>query len=221
MRRLLRPLVLVTLLAGAAACGRKTPAAAEAPAPALRPLEALAGQPVVVVPAQRLRTGDSLGWAAKAGAPRAYLAQLDDELAFAVRERGTASAWAFGPDVARAARRSPTVAGDPYALAVDPLLGEKPREDLGAGLVSQLRSIVAISGARYAVVPAELRFVRRADGQGEAVLRVVLVDTRGSRRVWAVDVRSDPAPGFTRGLLASLAGHFADLIAAPAGADGA
>lgn len=222
MRLTLRTLALPALLVvGAGACAGRKPAG-EAAAPVVRrPLAPFGGAQLLVVPAQRLRADDPLGWGAQAGAARPFLALLDDELARAVRDRGTGSAWTFAPDVVRAARRNPTLAADPHALAVEPLLDPRAEPDLPAALAGPLRGLVALGEARYVVVPAELRFVKRADGQGEAVLRVALVDARLSRRVWAGEVRSDPGTTFTRGLLASLAGHFADLIAAPAGADGA
>ena len=206
---------------GGARAGAAAASAADV-APPARPLASMSAQPVVVVPTQRVHADDATGWLAAAGPRAALLAALDDELAFAVRERGTASAWAWGPDVVRTLRRSPTIAADAHALPVDALLGSRGTPpELPDALVQPLRGIAAVGGQRYVVVPAELRFVRRDDGQGEAVLRVALVDTRGARRVWSGDVRSAPASTFGRGLLASLAEHFADLIAAPQGADGA
>jgi hypothetical protein len=69
-------------------------------------------------------------------------------------------------------------------------------------------------------VPAELRYVRRPDGRGEAVLRLVLIDSRLSRPLWTGELRSVPADTHSPVVLASLAGHFADLIAPPDGAPG-
>ena len=212
MRLLVKSLAVVVLLAGTACARTAPPDAAAAPAP--RPLAGMAAQPVVVVPVQRLGAGDRLGWSAPAGPAPALLRALDDELAFALRERGTAPAWTLPPDVVRTARRSPTLGVDPYAVPVDALVGRVPPE-LPMALLQPLRAIAALGGQRYVLVPAELRFLPRADGSGEAVLRVSLVDTRGGRQVWAGDVRSDPAITFHRGLLTSLAEHFADLIAAP------
>lgn len=228
MRLPVSPLVVALLLAGTS-CARASqggagaadtagasPASAGsgASAPVARPLATMAAQPVVVVPVQRLRADDATGWLAAAGPAPALLRALDDEITFAVRERGTASAWALPPDVVRTARRSPTLGIDPYVMPVDALLGRVPAE-LPPALIQPLRGIAALGGQRYVLVPAELRFARRADGQGVAVLHVALVDTRGARQVWAGDVHGDPASTFGRGLLTSLAEHFADLIAAP------
>jgi hypothetical protein len=47
------------------------------------------------------------------------------------------------------------------------------------------------------------------------VLHLVLVDTRRAQVAWEGDVASDPVQRFSPALLASIAGHFANLISAP------
>jgi hypothetical protein len=231
----LRPLLVVALagaFAGAAlgACASggapATTESSEAPAPrqALAPLAVFRTQRLVIVPVQRLRAGDELGWgaamAAAIGDGRAQLAALDTVLAAAARDRGAAG-WTFAPDVERQAKRNPTVAPDPHALAIDELLGKRQPEQLTGPLGSQLRALVALGGQRYVLVPAELRYARRTDGRGEAVLKIVLVDSRVSRPLWSGEVRSDPADTPSRALLDGVATHLADLISPPAAAPGA
>jgi hypothetical protein len=67
------------------------------------------------------------------------------------------------------------------------------------------------------LLPIELRFEPDTTaGLGVAVLRLALVDGRLGEIRWIGNVRSDPSPTFSRAtLLASIAVHLADLIAAP------
>lgn len=191
-----------------------------AAAPAVeRPLSELASQRVVVVPVQRLRAGDSLGFAAAAGDPAAYLRALDDEITFALRERGLAGRWIMPGDAVRMARRNPTFGIDAHVLAAEEMRagvrrGDPP--DIPAALAQQLRTLVALGGegTRLALVPGELRFAG-APGAARAVLHVVLVDTRRAQVAWEGDVFSDAAERFSPALLASVAGNLANLISAP------
>lgn len=184
------------------------------------PLATLRAEPLVVTPVQRLRSGDALGWAAAGGAQRAQLASLDSAIAIAATARGV-TGWAFASEVERAARRNPTMAPDPHALSVDELMVSKQPAQLTGPLGSQLRALVALDGQRYVLVPAELRYAKRTDGRGEAVLRVVLVDARLSKPMWSGEVRSAPADTYSRALLTGVADHLADLISPPDPAPGA
>ena len=194
-------------------------AAPDAAATADRPLADLAAQRVVVVPTQLLRAGDSLGFAATAGDPAAYLRALDDEISFALRERGLAGRWIMPGDAARMARRNPTFGIDAHALAAEEMrAGVRRRDppDIPVPLATQLRALVALGGegTRHALVPGELRFAG-TPGAARAVLHVVLVDTRRAQVAWEGDVWSDPVERFSPALLASVAGNLANLISAP------
>ncbi|MBC7791165.1 MAG: hypothetical protein H7Z74_14565 [Anaerolineae bacterium] len=206
-------LAAVYALAGCGGASRNQ----QSSAPPARPLAALAGQRVVVLPVHYLRGGDSLGWGARTGATREYLGGLDDEIAFALKERGFQKAWAFPEDVTRTARRNSAYVSDPNSLAAEGLRGllrtEKDRRVLDP-LATQIRSLVGLLDARFALFPVEVRFEKTPNGSGVAVLRVVLIDARASEVTWQADVMSDPSPTFSRALLASLASHLADLIAA-------
>ena len=208
--------VLVTLVV-AAACSRGTdPNAQVAPLPN-RPLAGLAGQQVIVIPTHYLRPGDSLGWAEAVERPRQLLTDVDDEIAFALGERGFRTKWVFPEQLVRSAQRNAAHSPDPRALAAEglrPLARRRPDGQLGEPLASQLRSLVALHGARYALFPVELRF-EKIGGAGRAVLHVLLLDARLSRATWGGDVRGDTASIFGRGSIASVANNLADLIAAP------
>jgi hypothetical protein len=215
MRRLIPALLLPLALA---ACRSAKPDASPSSPPVdLRPLNAFAGQRVAVLPAQRLRPADTLTWGARVPAGRAYLAAFDSVLAAQPGERGLATVWAQAADVERAARRNATYAADPRSLAVNALLPRKskPLEDLPEPLASQLRTLVALTDARYALVPVELRFERGTTGQGRAVLHAALLDARAASVTWAGDVAGDSSLTLSPALAASPAARLADLIAAP------
>jgi hypothetical protein len=214
VRTLPRLLCSATLLL--AACHGKS---AEAPAPELpaRPLAALAGQRVVLTPTYRLREADVLGWTAQIPRSREYLRALDDSIAAELAARGLKTQWVYPADLAKSMRGNPGYAADPYALAEEPLRNPAVAAGakIGDPLVTQLRTMVALHDARMVVMPIEVRFERNGAGQGIAVLRVALIDGRLGEVRWISDVKSDPSPELSRALLASLAGHFADMITRP------
>lgn len=206
----------------AVACaGRKAVGAEAGPPSAPRPrapLAAFRAQAVVVTPVQRLRAADvppGLG-----GVARWHLAALDSAIATSAHARGV-TGWTFAAEVERQARRNPTMAPDPHALAIDELMTSHLPQQLTGPLGSQLRALVALGGQRYALVPVELRWLARQDGRGQVALRVVLVDTRMSRPMWTGEVHSAPADTYSRALLDGVAAHLVDLIAPPDPAPGA
>ncbi len=216
MRPTLR--LLCSLPLALAACRGK---GAEAPAPAettARPLAQLAAQRAIVTPTSYLRSSDALGWTATIPRPRDYLRTVDDEIATAFAERGFRTQWVYPADLVRAMRGSPSYAVDPYALGTSPLRSTSVvgGTKLGDPLATQLRTMIALQeSARAVLVPVELRFDRDRDGTGVAVLRVALIDGRLAEVRWTGEVKSDPSPTLSRGLLTSLAAHFADLVTAP------
>lgn len=180
------------------------------------PLAGLAGQRVVVLPMHYIRPADSLGWAASIDQPRDMLRRIDDEIEQALGERGFRTNWVFPAALARSAKRNVTHAPDPYALAAEglrPLARRRFDGTLGEPLASQLRSLVALHDARYALFPIEVRF-EKVEGGGRAVARVALLDARLSRVRWMQDVSGAPAPELSPVVTASLAEQLAELIVA-------
>jgi hypothetical protein len=195
--------------------GEEAPSPAE---PSVRPLAQLAAQRVIVTPAFSLVTGDALGWSTQIPKSREYLRLLDDEIADTLAERGLKSQWIYPADLVRAMKASPTYAVDPYTLGVGVLRNPSviSGTQLGDPLATQLRHMIAMQeDARAVIVPVELRFEKERTGLGSAVLRVALLDGRLGDVRWIGNVRSDPADKLSRAVLASLAAHLADLIAAP------
>lgn len=225
-----RPLLALAVLLAAAACAsRPAPAPIQETAPqATRPLASLVGQRVIVLPTHYLRGADSLGWAA--GLDAKYLRTIDDEIAFTLAERGLRTAWVYPEALARSAKRAVTLGADPYALAAETLRPGATRKamvDLPVALASQVRNLVALHDARFAIFPVEVRFEKiafppdsgagaaAAAPKGRGVLRVVLLDARLARVIWVGDVHSESSAAFSPAIAASIASQFADLIAAP------
>lgn len=152
-------------------------------------------------------------WSDKVGDPRAYQATLDDEIAFAVRERGIRGTWAFPPDLARSARRNPGYAADPYTIAIEPLavVERDPDKIIAEPLAGQLRALAGLANARFALVPVELRLAPDPAG-ARAVLHLVLVDVRQAKLTWKADIAGTPVRTFSPAVAADLAGHVADLF---------
>ena len=202
---------------GLAACAKPAPEPAAPPVPA-RPLEALLSQQVVVAPTQALRETDAMGWTAQVGRSRELLRALDDSIRAELAARGIDKQWVFPDALERTSRLNPSYAVDPYALDARGLTNPEVLAGtrISGALATKLRTMVALQeSARAVLVPSELRFDRLPSGEGVAVLHVALADGRMGDIRWIGDVRSDPSPTFSRGLLSSLAAHFADLITAP------
>jgi hypothetical protein len=167
---------------------------------------------LIVLPVQRLHASVP-EWSDKIGDQRAYLSTVDDEIAFAVRDRGLRVQWTFPLDLARSARRNPGYAADPYAIALTPLAAVErdPDKLIAEPLAGQLRASAALFNARYALVPVELSLVPDPSG-GRATLHLVLIDTRAARLVWKGDVSGDGVRNFTPAIAAGVAGRVVDLF---------
>jgi len=194
--------------------------AAQKTAPTVgRPLAPYATRRVLVIPTHYLRTDDSLGWAAQITDRKAFLDDVDGEIAFALRDRDRIGRmWVFPHQLAASARRNAPYAPDVYDLAAEwlrPPMKSVP-DMVPEPLASQLRTLVALEDdSRYVLFPVEVRFVGAGPGKQQAVVRMVVFDARLARIMWMADVASDPAPKFSRALAASFAYHLADLVSAP------
>lgn len=185
------------------------------PAPS-HPLERLAAEQMLVLPVQYLTFADSLGWSQGAPSSRTYLNTLDDEIAFALTQRGLKGRWTMAPDLIRAVARNQGYAPDPRLLgAGDIRSGQKPAEwQLREPLASQLRSLIALTDARYVLFPVEMRLTG-SNGAGHAMLHLVIIDVRRSQVQWSGDLAGAQKTKFSPAIAADLASRLADLIAAP------
>ena len=194
-------LVLALLTAASAPLG-----AQEQPVTGDRPLTPFTAMRVAIMPVQLWRA-DSSAWS-KAVDWAAMRVAIDSAIADELQARGLGKRWAYAGDVVRSAKRNPTYASDPYALGVSRWRAAPPKagDAVPSIVADNLRLLTALGDTRYALVPVELR----AEGP-QAVLRLVLVDTRGRTVVWGGDLVSAGGDG----LVAAVARDVADLIIEP------
>jgi hypothetical protein len=183
---------------------------------ALHPLERLAAEQILVLPVQYLAFSDSLGWSQGAQSSRAYLNTVDEEIAFALTQRGLKGRWILAPELIKAVARNQGYAPDPHALAAgDIRSGQKPAEwQLREPLASELRALIALTDARYVLFPVEMRLVG-ANGAGHAMLHLVIIDVRRSQVQWSGDLAGARETKFSPAIAADIASRLGDLIAAP------
>lgn len=186
------------------------------PPPQQRPLERLAAEQMLVLPVQYLTFADSLGWSQQAPPSRTYLNTVDDEIAFALTQRGLKRHWTMAPDLIKSVARNQGYAPDPRSLAADEVRkAQKSSEwQLREPLASELRSLIALTDARYVLFPVEMRFVG-SKGVGHAMLHLVIIDARRSQVQWSGDLAGMEATKFSPAIAADIASRLADLIASP------
>ena len=179
------------------------------------PLNGFASMPMIVMPAQGIRGGDSLGWSSRTGDRRAFLASVDSALATAVRDRGLTS-WTLPSVLVQTAKKNPTYVANPADVRAGDavrLLERKRDSQIPEPVASQLRSYAAFHDASHALIPVEVRFEPgRAPGTGRAVLRVAVLDVRGSRLVFIGDIAGPDVPDFAPTVASDLARRFTDLV---------
>jgi hypothetical protein len=181
------------------------------------PLERLAGEQMLVLPVQYLTFADSLGWSQEAPSSRAYLNTVDEEIAFALAQRGLQGHWTLSPELIKSVARNPGYAPDPRSLAAGEVRwGQKEAGwELHEPLASQLRALLALTDARYVLFPVEMRFTG-SNGAGHAMLHLVVIDARRSQVQWSGDLAGAQEAKFSPAIAADIASRLADLIAAPA-----
>lgn len=91
---------------------------------------------------------------------------------------------------------------------------ERQREsEIPEPVASQLRTLVGFHDARHALVPVEVRFESgSAAGTGRAILRIAVLDVRGSKLVFIGDIVGPDAPDFSATIATDLARRFTDLV---------
>ncbi len=208
---MIRRLFLASLVV--AACGGSPPPQTTPQPLADAPLNSFASMPLIVMPTQR--AGDALGWGARAGEPRVLFALFDSSLAWAVQAKGLNS-WVMPNDLARTARRNPMYATNPADIRAGDAVRflERQRDgNIPEPVASQLRTLAGFHDARYALIPAELRFeAGSAPNTGRATVRIAVLDLRGSRLVFIGDITGANAAEYSPGIISALARRFADLV---------
>ncbi len=204
----------VTFLAGNACAAQARGDRGAAPAP-LQPLAGYAGRETLLLPTRYLRPADVPQWAASVTDQRALLAELDEAITAELDDRGLRGTWIFPDRLMASVRRNPTYATDPHTLAANSLRPARRRpEKVPEPLASQLRTLIALTNARYVLYPVELRFEPH-DGAGRAALHIAIIDARLAEVLWIGEVFGDASAERGPDSLASLALRFADLFVAP------
>jgi hypothetical protein len=186
----LRRLGSRTLLAmlAAPACAKAQNQAELKPLPPVPVLsvQALAGNKVAVLPIT-LVVADPLLSPDTSYAPyrdrRSALHRTDSLISEALLGRGPEVGWILPPELRKMARRAAGFVPDPdqmgQAVLRDPKLKTIPDP-----LRSSMRSLLALSDGRLALVPAALGFGPEPDGEIRADLSLVLGDVRSGKVLW-------------------------------------
>jgi len=205
-------------LAGGCAGGSAAPPAEDAPP--VNALAAMLGRPLVILPTQFLAFSTGNGSWESSPDNGALLELLDKEIEATLRRRGVQARWTFASEMVASARRNAGLIGDPHGLSAERYRRAKAGDTpLSEPLGSQIRTLVALRDARYALLPVEVR-VEGKNGQGKGSVRLLLIDTRTARIVWAEDVIGAPTVSFgypraalTTALFPELARELASRIA--------
>ena len=197
------------------ACGGKKTDQPPVPVPtAPLPTAGLAGQKVSVMPLTLAAAEDTLHWEALIADRRTTLDKADSIIGSLLTARSPEVAWVGPAELRRAARRAAGLAPDPDQMGTSFLRADQ-LIDVPDPLRYQLRTLAALSGARFVLVPAGLVF-RKAPVRPDAVgaqhaaplpmvavaeLSIVLIDTRVGRIQWRTTARGegqDPWTALTR-----------------------
>jgi hypothetical protein len=150
----------------------------------------------------------------KPGEWSAVRKEIDDSIGAAISERGIGKKWMYGSDVVRLSKRNAVYVNDPYTLGAGGLRTRplKAEEQAPRTLIDNMRSIIALGDARYALVPVELVFTKEGSA-AHAVLRLVMLDGRAGQVVWFGDMKVDPGKAFNSAAIGTMAQQVADLVA--------
>lgn len=176
---------------GAPSCGgaQQEPAAAAPsndPQVAILSTSNLSGQTVAILPitlvvADPALQSDSLysGYRDR----RAALAQADSLVTEGLATRAPEVNWVPPRELRKMARRSAGYLTDPDQMGQAVLRGPKITK-VPDPLRSSLRSLMAVAGGRFALVPASVGFGPEPDGSIRADLSLVLADSRSGKVLW-------------------------------------
>ena len=164
-----------------------TPPASTTTAPvAILPAASITGQTVAILPITLVVADPSLQadsvYAAYSDR-RGALARTDSLVSEAIVSRAPEVNWVPPPELRKIARRSAGYLVDPDQMGQAVLRGPKILV-VPDPLRSSLRSLMAVAGGRFALVPAAVGFGPEPDGRIRADLSLVIADTRTGKVVW-------------------------------------
>lgn len=143
---------------------------------------------------------------------RGIAADPDPELRFALSQREGQVLWTFPEDLRRALARSPGMGVDIGALAVGGFLRAEVRR-VGDPLFGDLRRLAALTSARVALIPVEVRHRGQHDGLEQAVeIAAALIHVDTGRVLWYGVVEGKPGAANDPGSLASAAERLARAL---------
>lgn len=169
-----------------------------------------AGRAVLVLPLQKVSENASVV-SSRSDVAVAFREAMDYEIRFAFGD-SPPPRWTFAPAIIESSRRNIGVSADPLKLSVESLTEKLPEPDdaISETLRTQIRQIVALTDARYVVLPVSVRTsVFGPNGTHRATMRVVLIDARLAHVRWAEDISTEPAPVLNRSVAAALATRLA------------
>lgn len=181
--------LLFALGAPACAGAQREPAAAaptDDPPAAILSTARLSGQTVAILPitlvvADPDLQSDSLY--ASYRDRRAALAQADSLVTEGLATRAPEVNWVPPRELRKMARRSAGYLTDPDQMGQAVLRGPKI-ERVPDPLRSSLRSLMAVAGGRFALVPASVGFGPEPNGTIRADVSLVLADSRSGKVLW-------------------------------------
>jgi hypothetical protein len=197
----------------------------ESAEPVMSPLAGMIGRQMLVLPAQYLSISNANGGWDIVPAGAALLPILDEEITDQFRKRGVKNNWTFARQITESADRNGGLAGNPRELSAQGIRRMKAGDTpLPEPLASEIRGLVALTSARFAVVPLEVHFDTRG-GLSKASLRVLLIDARTARIAWTDDIEATPlrdpqavadamSPYAFRLAAREIATKFADMVVA-------
>ena len=183
--KLLFPLLLVAVGCGGGQRSDTTPAPADTLPPPTIPLatERLAGQPIAVLPLTLVVADSTLASGELFRNRTVLLAWADSIVGEKLMARAPEIDWKLPPDLRAIARRSPGVVTDPDRMG-QAVMRSPELDVIPDPFRSHLRSLVAISGGRYALVPAALVFRQPEPGLVRTEFMIVLGDARSGQVLW-------------------------------------
>ena len=169
--------VVLVLLGAAAACGSRTasppePGTVQGFAPDLR------GRRVMVLPVQQ-----------NLGVP----GNPDAELAFGLRERGSAVDWVLPAEVEEVLARSPAIQANTRGLQVGQFLAAEV-ERVGDPLYGQLRRLASLVNANAVLLPVQAALAAVPGADPTVRLWTALIDVRSGRVMWFAILEGDSFP---------------------------
>jgi hypothetical protein len=129
---------------------------------------------------------------------------VDAELAFGLRERGSAVMWIFPAQVDEILRRSPGVQARTRGLPVSQFLMAEV-ERVGDPLYGELRRMAALVDAEAILVPVQASFEAAPGAEPTVRFHATLIEPRTGRVVWFGVVEGGAFPaGDPRGLASAV-----------------